>query len=248
MAKFDSSWDKVAEEYCEAVGEAGDINHQTYLNPIILEILGDVSGKKLLDLACGQGYFSRIMARAGADVVGVEISPKLVEVAKKKEKEHPLGIKYSQESSSKMEALEDNSFELVVSNMSFHDIAEIENTIQECARVLHQGGRLVFSMSHPLITSSERHQDEKGYYRKAYAYMTPVERTHPMFPKEKGINLYHRPIGFYVEQLAKNGFVILNMQEVIIPHSDSDLLTKDEEKRIHKNEFPYFMVIEARLE
>ncbi|MFA5993895.1 MAG: class I SAM-dependent methyltransferase [Parcubacteria group bacterium] len=248
MAKFDSSWDKVAEEYCEAVGETGDINHQAYLNPIVLAILGDVNGKKILDLACGQGYFSRIMARSGADVVGVEISPILVETAKKKEKECPLGIKYIQENSSKMEVLKSNSFDLVVSNMAFHDIAEIESTIKECARVLHRVGRLVFSMSHPLITSSERHRDEKGYYRKAYAYMTPVERTHPMFPKEKGIHLYHRPIGFYVEQLAKNGFVILNMQEVIIPHSDSDPLTRDEEKRMHKNEFPYFMVIEARRE
>ncbi|MFW9982299.1 MAG: class I SAM-dependent methyltransferase, partial [Candidatus Thorarchaeota archaeon] len=69
-----ASWDEVAEDYDRTVGETGDSYHRTCVNPVIFEILGNVNGLSILDVACGQGYLSRILARNGAKVVGVDIS------------------------------------------------------------------------------------------------------------------------------------------------------------------------------
>jgi 2-polyprenyl-3-methyl-5-hydroxy-6-metoxy-1,4-benzoquinol methylase len=59
------------------------------------KMLGDVSQKSVLDLACGEGFYSRRIKRKGADkVVGVDISEKMIRLAKRQEQNHPLGIDY----------------------------------------------------------------------------------------------------------------------------------------------------------
>ncbi|HOM78437.1 MAG TPA: hypothetical protein PLT50_04515, partial [bacterium] len=63
-----SNWDRVAKEYDELVGDSGDFNHKTYINPVVLGILGNVKNYNVLDLACGQGYFSKILHSKGAHV------------------------------------------------------------------------------------------------------------------------------------------------------------------------------------
>ena len=65
-----ASWDEVAEDYHKTVGETGDSYHRTNVNPVIFDILGDIKNHSVLDLACGQGYLSRILARKGARVIG----------------------------------------------------------------------------------------------------------------------------------------------------------------------------------
>ncbi|MEA5469532.1 class I SAM-dependent methyltransferase [Spirulina sp. 06S082] len=60
-----------------------------------LQIIGDVAGLSVLDLACGDGLYTRQFKEKGASrVVGVDISPKMIELAREQENEHPLGIEY----------------------------------------------------------------------------------------------------------------------------------------------------------
>ncbi len=61
----------------------------------LFEMLGDVRGKSVLDLACGEGFYSRLLRRSGAaEVTGVDISSEMIRLATAQEREDPLGCRY----------------------------------------------------------------------------------------------------------------------------------------------------------
>src|SRR6185503_14393888 len=63
--------------------------------PRVLELCGDLAGKQVLDLGCGEGYVARQLARAGAAVVGIDLSSGMIEQARQAEEALPLGIRYA---------------------------------------------------------------------------------------------------------------------------------------------------------
>jgi 2-polyprenyl-3-methyl-5-hydroxy-6-metoxy-1,4-benzoquinol methylase len=89
MSSTTNTYDEFASEYAEMMdaqeqaGVAPDSNMARFL-----EVIGDVSGLTVLDAGCGEGYLSRILAQRGAQVTGIDISPRLVEIARAKD---PVG-------------------------------------------------------------------------------------------------------------------------------------------------------------
>src|SRR3989344_4505191 len=81
--KSDTSWGHVANWYHEHVSESDDTYHEKVIKPNLLRIVGDVRGKHVLDLACGEGFFSRALQVAGAMVTGTDIAPELIRIAQK---------------------------------------------------------------------------------------------------------------------------------------------------------------------
>ncbi|MFX1606870.1 MAG: class I SAM-dependent methyltransferase [Promethearchaeota archaeon] len=235
-----ASWDEVANDYHRTVGETGDSYHRTYVNPVIFDILGDVENLSILDLACGQGYLSRILARKGARVVGVDLSEKMLEIAKESEASEPLGVKYIQCNSGDMREIEGSSMDCVVSTFGFHDIKEIESTIEECSRVLKEGGRLVFAIPHPL-TYARRTQDEEGYYLKMRHYMSLQEIPHPKY-KDSDVVAYHRPLSFYFEKAFSSGLQMIAFREITSEISRGQPI-KDKQLLAYKKEIPGFLVV-----
>lgn len=244
MSRMNSSWENVAKKYARKIGNYGDINHRKYLNPIILRIIGNVKGKKILDLACGQGYFARIITRKGAKVTGIDISSSMINMAKDNEKEYTLGISYLLENSYRMKRLRNKTFDIIISNVSFHDIDDIKKTIKECSRVLKSEGRLLFSIVHPIRSRSVRSKAKDGYCNKMYGYLNQTRVTHPMFPRRKDVGLYHRPIGLYIKELVKNGFLVSRFDEIATFHSKGNIVS-DSKLIKYNSEFPLFLTVEA---
>ena len=87
-------WDEAAESWIEFVREGKDYYREGLNNPATFRLIGNVKGKRVLDLACGEGYNTRILARKGAVVVGVDFSEKMIERARKDESVDRLGITY----------------------------------------------------------------------------------------------------------------------------------------------------------
>ena len=83
------------------------------LNSALLGILSDVAGKRILDAGCGNGYLCRMLAWRGAKVVGVDLAPSRIEMARCREPE--VSIEYRIGSIAHMPFLADDSFEAVVS-------------------------------------------------------------------------------------------------------------------------------------
>jgi ubiquinone/menaquinone biosynthesis C-methylase UbiE len=118
-------WDMHAESFTARYGEEGDRHREVLLNPALQECMGPLAGKKVLDAGCGEGYLSRKMVKAGASVTGVDYSPVMLEIARKRTPPE-LGITYHYGNLEKLEMFGDQSFDLIVSNMVIQDLAYYE--------------------------------------------------------------------------------------------------------------------------
>ncbi|HTK89581.1 MAG TPA: class I SAM-dependent methyltransferase, partial [Verrucomicrobiae bacterium] len=94
LGKFDAesvlaSWNRVADAY--AHGQASGIDYYRYefFGPAQLAVCGEVVGREILDVGCGNGYFARALARRGARVAGIDISPRMIEHATRQEAAEP---------------------------------------------------------------------------------------------------------------------------------------------------------------
>ena len=87
-------WDEAAESWTDFVLKGKDFYREEMNNPAFFKLVGNVKGKKTLDLACGEGSNTRILARKGAKVAGVDFSERLIEFARQLEKKEKLGIEY----------------------------------------------------------------------------------------------------------------------------------------------------------
>jgi ubiquinone/menaquinone biosynthesis C-methylase UbiE len=87
-----TQYDAIAQQYSR--GEETRTIKKYVQTPSFLKIMGDITNKKILDLACGSGYLTRIMREKGAQVTGYDISEEMIKIAREIEKEEPLGIEY----------------------------------------------------------------------------------------------------------------------------------------------------------
>lgn len=230
-----------ATDYDSKVWETGDFNHKEIINPVVFSLLWSVKGKKILDLACGQGYFSRILAKKWAKMTGIDNSKDLLSIAR--EKSQKLSITYFISDAAKLKDFKSGTFDRVVSNMAFMDIKDIINTIKECSRVLKKDWFLIFSMTNPLFAEFERKKSKNTHYLKLLKYWTLLQRIN-----DKGFGYktthYHRPIGFYINALAQHWFAITNYEEIATKQFRWKKIT-DKKFLQFIQEFPSFVVIKA---
>ena len=141
-----------------------DIAREFHNNPASLALVGDLSGRDVLDAGCGEGYNTRILARRGARMTGVDISERMIDLARKEERREPLGIRFLRASYTDLGALAAASFDAVVSFMALMDGPGFDVAMHESFRVLRPGGMLAFSITHPcFITKGSRWlRDEHG--------------------------------------------------------------------------------------
>lgn len=234
-----------AADYDAKVGETGDLDHRETINPVIIKLLSNVAGKKILDLGCGQWYFGRILASLWADVTGVDISPELLAIAHQRTVERGLQLRYIQSDAAKLQELKNNEFDIVVSNMAFMDIENIDATMSECARVLWQKWSIVISMTNPIFGISERSQDDAGYFLKLKKYGSVATMTNEKRWYNFQTTHYHRPVGYYINILAKYGFCITNYEEIATKYFKGKTI-EDTEFLAFIQEFPSFVVIKAK--
>lgn len=118
-------------------------------------MLGDVGGLRVLEVACGNGYLARRMARRGAHVTAVDGSEGMISCARERERQAPSGVEYLVGDAADLSGLADGSFGAVVANMALMGISDAGGALLEAARVLEDGGRLVSSMIHPCFDTGQ---------------------------------------------------------------------------------------------
>jgi SAM-dependent methyltransferase len=225
-------WNDGAESWVEFV--RGGKNYYTkYLNgPALKRMIGDVEGKKVLDMGCGEGYFSRFFAKAGAKVVGIDLSDTLIKAAVEEEEKHPLDVKYFVADAAHLSMLESKSFDVAFSYMALLDIRDYEGAISEASRVLKTRGRFVVLMEHPCFTlfraldgkpvsGWETRVKEDGSKEYLYYWTADYLRRHSYTVKWKHDRLpssfvttgFHRTLSDYVNTLNRHGFVVTRLDE-----------------------------------
>jgi SAM-dependent methyltransferase len=157
-------WDGNAQAWTELV-RAGYDHYRDGLNtPAFFEMLPDVEGLYGLDVGCGEGHNTRLLAERGALMTGIDISETFVRHANEAEGAQALGIDYRLASAVDL-PFEAASFDFVTAFMSLMDIPETERVLAEVYRVLEPGGFFQFSIAHPCFDTPHRRnlRDESGY-------------------------------------------------------------------------------------
>lgn len=108
----------------------------------VLALLPDVRELTVLDAGCGSGRYLRVLGERGANAIGMDLSPAMLELAR----ETTTRIARADLRALPFDAM---SFDLVVCGLALGDLAEIELALTEIARVLRPGGRVIYSVVHP---------------------------------------------------------------------------------------------------
>lgn len=207
------SWNQLSAEWCDiAPTNETRIN---FIMPYMLRLLGDVSGKKILDLGCGEGGYSRELTHRNAQVVAVDCAEYSIEYAKNKSLKEGLEIQYYIRNSNDLYDIEDNYFDIVLCSMMLMDCEDLNGTIKEIARVLKPSGKLFASVLHPCFTGKNIGREGEGINRKVIVqdYFNPKEYEQPLPSGKISVIWRHRTLEDYVKLFAKHKLTITDLNE-----------------------------------
>ncbi|MEX2227914.1 MAG: class I SAM-dependent methyltransferase [Dehalococcoidia bacterium] len=130
----DGGWHASAPAWIEGIER--DMTRKM-LDPLVLHLCGDVTGRRALDVGSGEGRFARMLAERGAECIGIDPTPALVAAARDRGNMSPV------RAVAEAMSLRDGAFDLAVSYITLVDIEGYVEAIAEMARSLRPGGRLV---------------------------------------------------------------------------------------------------------
>ncbi|MBP6884345.1 MAG: methyltransferase domain-containing protein [Candidatus Pacebacteria bacterium] len=244
-----TSWGGVSEWYDNYLETDKDSYQEKVIAPNILRILNIKKGDVLLDLACGQGFFSRKFSAQGANVTGVDISRELITVAKK----HSENISYNISPAHKLPFIKNNTVDAVTIILAIQNIENMQEVFNEVSRVMKKTGRLVLVVNHPAFRipkeSSWGFDPASGtQYRRVDSYLSQSKTKISMHPSKKDSTQtvsYHRSLQDFFKALGKSGFAVTKFEEWI-SHKKSEKGPRQKAEDTARKEIPIFLAIEAK--
>lgn len=181
--------------------------------PSIRAVLPDLSGKRVVDLGCGFGWFARwAREHEAASVLGLDLSENMI--ARARADTADPNIEYALAHLEKLE-LPAASFDFAYSSLAFHYIEDFGRLVQTVHRALVAGAHFVFTIEHPIFMAPAH----PGWSLDADGNRTwPVNRYAVEGPREtdwfaKGVIKQHRTIGTTLNTLIGAGFAIRHVEE-----------------------------------
>jgi ubiquinone/menaquinone biosynthesis C-methylase UbiE len=213
-----AQYDTIADWYDEFVRGAGAWFHELAIGAL-LDLAGEIAGLEVCDLACGEGVLARALAQHGAHVTGVDISRRLLDLARRKEADEPLGISYQFDDAQTLGTIPDERFDGVACAFSLTDIDNLNATLASVGRVLSPGGWFAFAIPHPcIITRVSRwtaELDAPG--RVVSGYFSEGQFIIANAPGVRGkVGVYYRTLATYLNALVEAG---LTLERVVEPRA-----------------------------
>ena len=221
-------WNGNAEAWTK-LARAGYDTYRDHLNtPAFMAMLPPVEGLEGLDIGCGEGHNTRLIAQRGARMTGLDIAEIFIRHAREEEQRAPLGITYHHASAVEL-PYKTASFDFAVGCMSLMDIPETAQVVEEAFRVLRPGGFLQFSILHPCFNPPHRRncRDERtltfavevgDYFSETRGQIDEwIFGTAPLALRQRlpmfKVPRFHRPLGQWINLLIAAGFVIECVEE-----------------------------------
>ena len=222
-------WTKYAQDWIET----DQAVRTGFLDTWMLDALGDVSGKSVIDIGCGEGRFCRLLSGLGALVTGVDLTEALIERARSVGSRHET---YFVGDAENLAGVADESFDLAVSYIVLVDLVDYRRAIREAYRVLRSGGRFIVCNIHPMRTAVK--STDGWISDRSRKLFYPVDNYTEEGEREflwwRGPFLQvHRTLSSYVGAFRDAGFVLEALHEPV--PSDEQLVENpkfDDELRV----------------
>jgi SAM-dependent methyltransferase len=197
------AYETLAEAYAAVIDTKP--HNAYYERPATLSLLPEVEGTRVLDAGCGPGVYSAWLIERGAKVISIDVSPKMVELAKQR-----LGTKaqvHHADLRKPLTFLESASFDIVLSPLVLEYIEDWNTTLAEFYRVLRPSGHLVVSVSHPF--SDYLYFKSSNYFEielvgSVWHGFKPVQVRMPSFRRSLAMTLNpFLEVGFHLETILE---------------------------------------------
>ncbi len=204
MKPRDTSWGGVADWYDDLLTKEKSNYQKDLVLPNLMRLMNIKPGERILDLACGQGFFSFEFAKAGGEVTGVDIAKELINIASLQATSYPASagprngggklLTFRTAPADKIDFVPSGSIDKIAIVLAIQNIENLDGVFKECARVLRSGGRLFVVMNHPSFRipkrsswdwdpSTELRAGVKGtQYRRIDGYMSESREKIDMHP------------------------------------------------------------------
>ena len=248
-----SLWDRNAADWIAQVREGRDLYREIFNNPSFLEFLPDLSERQVIDLGCGEGRNTRLFAKRGARMTGIDLSPRLIEAARAAETAEPLGIDYHLGSFVDLKQFPNNTFDAAVSTMALMDGPGFPDAAHAMHRVLRPGGALYFSVIHPCFCPrgarwvADRNGRVEGKlvtnywldepYVDNWRFSRSAQDTEPF-----AILYFPYRMEDYINGLCDAGFRILRMRE---PRPTEEMVRTHSGLQRERDHVPIFLYVAA---
>jgi SAM-dependent methyltransferase len=226
-------FDAMAE--CYAARIDGKAHNAFYDRPAVLSLLPPVEGRRVLDAGCGPGAYAEWLIAHGARVVGIDVSARMVECARRR-----LGDKVEvieADLGRPLDFLQGASFDLVVSALALDFVRDWSLVFREFCRVLREPGHLVFSVGHPSDEFYDHHPGGR------YFDIEAVDLEWRSFGPPLRVPYFRRPLQAMLDPLLGAGFVLERLLEPRPVSEFRELDPRDYEKLMRQ---PGFICFRAR--
>jgi SAM-dependent methyltransferase len=245
-------WEANAPEWIQLSRAGFDVYRDLVNTPAFFGMLPSVAGLRVLDVGCGEGHNTRLLADRGAEAIAIDISERFVRAAAAARP----GIHHVIGDGAEL-PFAASSFDAVTAFMSLMDVADPERTLQEIARVLRPGGFVQFSVLHPVTcTRVRRWIDDDDGERHAvavgdYFYEGPVRDSWTFGTAPPEIRAAVRPFEVTYARRTLSGWLNLvigaglDITTVAEPHADES--TASEHPEVADTRIaPYFLLVQAQ--
>jgi SAM-dependent methyltransferase len=215
--------------------------NDTLEKPVILELVGDFTNQRILDLGCGDGSFGReALAKGCQSYLGIEGSRNMVAAA-----QYILDGTSGKVVHATMEtwSYPTQSFDLVISRLAFHYVNDIETIFRQVHQALTENGRIVFSVEHPVLTSCDRRWQGIGKRQDWLVdnYFNAGQRVTTWLGGQ--VIKYHRTVENYFGSLQRAGFFVENLREA---EPQPEQFAGDHDTYERRKRIPLFLIMAGR--
>ena len=208
-----AQYDKIAKFYDDLMGDIGDTPHTFLIDPLMSSFLPIKKDLSVLDLGCGNGYWTKLLGQKYQKVIGIDNSKELIKIAKNK-RQLP-NIEYKLIDIEDELPFADNSFDFMFSNMVIHYVKDLNKLIHELYRIVKPDGLILLSFVHPAFESNKNPSLKQCKKRTSYKTSTLGGLSE--------LTLQFQPLDLIIKDFLSADFKLIGQKDAIIT---SDLVEK----------------------
>lgn len=212
------AYDAIAEWYDTLIRQGG-LLHDLVL-PAVYALMGKVDGRLICDLACGQGLVARHLAQHGAKVMAVDLSSKLLKLARQYPDTPTGSVTYIQGDAQAL-PLQSGTYDGVVCNMALMDIPDLAATVLNVTRILRPQGWFICSITHPCLETIRAQArwmvDTTGLHAVTSYFVEGAWRSDNPDGVRGRVLAYHRTLSTYLNTLRHVGLTLERLLELQAP-------------------------------